>query len=192
MREIRRPFGPRGLAFKAIPTPENPIVGNSQQRDPRNFGVAYDPAIQGDELTRQAQGDRIRRRGLADVASVLQHLDAKDLPPQTTPGAYPVILTAQNVPLLLIPRNIRRVGFIISDPGQSSGLCFSYDAPLTVNGVLMGRPLPTADYEAIGSSVPISDIWVWNRNAAGVAPLPTYPYPVIGWEASLAIEGNER
>lgn len=160
-----------------------------ERRDGREFGQGYAPSA-ADALHGEAVQQEIARQGTMPLASVLENLTARNLPPQLVQGTFIKWITAVRTPTLLIPKNPHRFAFIVSNYIGAGSVLFSFDQPVAMqSGVgntntLAGIPIGSCYQEANGS-VSVNDIWVFCNDTAG-----DYPIPILGYEANLSITGN--
>lgn len=135
--------------------------------DALGFGGSNIRAPQPDE----AQFRLLRQqmfRGMEPFECIMKLLQTKNSPPQVRQNQYNCELTAAATPVLLIPTNNKRMGFVVTNLSGSE-IWFSYDYPakLQVAGAatFLGLPIPSGAYflESNGLAS-VNDIWVWTND----------------------------
>lgn len=164
-----------------------------QGMDPRaNF--PYDALGFGGSNTVSRQPDEQQFRLLRDALingmepfdCIIKLLQTKNSPPQVRQNQYNCELTAVSKPVLLIPTNTKRMGFVITNLSGSE-IWFSYDYPASMQvagaATLIGLPIPTGAYflESNGLAS-INDIYVWTNDAEA-----DFNIGVGGFEAVVTI-----
>ncbi len=150
--------------------------------DDLGFGGSNLQSSQMDEtqfsLLRQAM-----LNGMEPMDCIIKLLQAKNSPPQVRQNIYHAHLTAANQPVLLIPTNNKRLGFVVSND-TGANIRFSYDWPYQfASGAFKGIPIITETYflESNGLAS-VNDIYVW-AEAAEEFTAET----IIGYEAVVTI-----
>lgn len=138
---------------------------------------------------------------LADI--VIGALTA-NLIPGTEKTAYVVAVPAKNAPLLVIPKNPKRVSFDICCPqaGNQTWPFYSYDYPIQVVNPVVTGPANTICYlglpvrfhatsnrnQETGGTVSINDIWAWCGGGLFVGGISWF----LGFEAVISATGNPK
>lgn len=166
----------------------------NRQTGRRHARWPYEAFPQGGSNTESVQPDETQFdylrsqmvNGMLPYECVIKLMQAKNSPPQVRQSSYTCILTAANTPVLLIPTNNKRLGFVIANVAEKS-IAFSYDAPKTVTigagNISAGIPIPTLGFfiESNGLAS-VNDIYVFSNDAT-----MTYPTTVLGFEAVVTI-----
>jgi len=175
-------------AFRRVPTPDNPIIGNPSQRNPTGYGRGSSPRIQDDEMSTALLRQALEE-GIVPIDQILARLDARNQPPQLTQGKYLKFITAAATPVLLIPRNKRRQSLSISNFTDNGDIVMSYDFPDEFGQVYAGNLIPasTPPFVETNGSVSMNDIYVVCNDTQA-----TFPIPVLGYEGCLSLTGNPR
>jgi hypothetical protein len=157
--------------------------------DPRaNFpydALGFGGSNLGSEQPDEKQFQMLRRaiRNMVPLECVIELMQAKNSPPQVRQNIYHAHLTAANQPVLLIPTNNKRMGFVVSND-TANDIRFSYDWPYqSASGVFKGIPIlaETPFLEANGLAS-VNDIYVW-----AVASEEFEAETIIGYEAVVTI-----
>lgn len=168
--------------FRRPPNLHN--VPKAHDKDPRFTREPYSTRYQADQEQFARLEDNLRSQGVESLEHVFRHLRLKNLPPQVRQVPFVVgPLVAAGDIHILIPQNLRRMGFTVANP-QTAGtfVTFSYgNFVSTVLGAPLGISLAAGDFfQESNGTVSINDIYV-TGDTPGMF--------IIGYEASLAIEG---
>jgi hypothetical protein len=189
MRQIRRRgFWNDGPGGFRVPTPINPVIGNAEQRDSRNFGRPYDPRIDLWERGLTQEREQVAG-GIVNIEKLLNYLTANNLPPQLVQATFVAQITAVNTPVRMIPKNKARQSLTVANHNSGvTGLVFSFDAPIKLAGNYAGIPIAaSSSYSESNGTVTLNDVWVSDLNVND-----PFPFYVIGYEGTLSITGNQR
>lgn len=154
----------------------NFVSGNApgQQWDIRQF--SRDRAALDNSQPSQYSAGRVGSDGLPDYA-------VQTIPTRVNMGQWSAKMPTANEPILLIPRNPKRISLLIVNP-QAAPLSYSFGKPASTDGA--GAPLMAvlgaqSSLPFFGESCPINDIWVL---------FPLMGASVISFEGTEAAEGN--
>lgn len=182
--------------YARVPTPDMPIAGSTVGgRDPRGFGLAYDPTYQRDQAQLQDIRDALAA-GVVPFDEVIRMLEAHNLPPQLVQGMHvrQIAAAGANNAVDLVPKNPNRLSLVVSNFLQvAPGVCFSFDKPAVVSivaGVQIGAGIPIdarSTYIESNGSVSINGVYVFCNDMTAV-----FPVPVLAYEGTLSVAGNRR
>lgn len=166
----------------------------SGQHNRRRGNWPYDAIGNGGSFVASVQPDETQFstlrnemvNGMLPFDCVLKLLQTKNSPPQVRQNVYQKYLTAVNIPVLLLPTNSKRLGFVVMNP-TASQMFMSYDYPTNMQfggaGVPLGIPIAANGYfiESNGLAS-VNDIYVWSLDTN-----LSYPAPFGGYEAVVTI-----
>jgi hypothetical protein len=188
MQQFRRGgFAPGTMA------PGNVPVSPFAAHDPRGFGRGYSGAAQGDQIAPEQVRRAIARNGVVPFAEVQDEITAHNLPPQLVQSSNFVMLTAWGAAgaQLIIPKNPRRMSYLVSNFIGANLLMFSYDKPMDIGGNV-GAGIPIGGYyQESNGSVNIDDIWVFCNDST--EDFTTHGgLWVLAYEGAISVAGNTR
>lgn len=175
---------------RLIRTGQGPVprLAPGELHDPRGFSPAYRPDMQADEIS----NEEIRRgvaRGVVPFPTLLDDLDAKNLPPQLKQATFLAVISRFGVAgaVRLIPQNpTRRFSFVVSNFLGKNLVLFSYGKPIdTGSGIGAGLPIGNY-YQEQNGAISIDDIWVFCNDAG-----ESYPFTMLGYEGGISVTGNK-
>jgi hypothetical protein len=163
---------------------------NRNPRIDRRANFPYDALGWGGSNLQSQQPDekqfqmlRAAMRNMVPFECIIELMQAKNSPPQVRQNIYHANLTAANQPVLLIPTNNKRLGFVVSND-TAANIRFSYDWPYqSAAGVFKGIPILTETYYLESNGLAsVNDIYVWAEAAEEFEA-----EVIIGFEAVVTI-----
>lgn len=165
---------------------------NNRFRRPRaNF--PYDAMERGGSNIASVQPDETQfaklrqhmQNGMLPFECVIELMQAKNSPPQVRQKVYTCVVSAATGPVLLIPTNSKRLGFIVSiGQDNSSTLLFSYDYPIkgTSHGHFLGIPIVGGYFIESNGLASVNDVYVFTSDTD-----PEDTFDLVGYEAVVTI-----
>lgn len=115
-------------------------------------------------------------------------LNNRNIPTQLRYTPFFILIERVANPVLLLPANPARCGYIIDSTVSATAVQFSFGYPVPgLGGNFIGLSIPVAQpFQESNGSCSIDNIWVWSNNQADVGE------NVIGYEGVLAIESLQH
>lgn len=127
--------------------------------------------------------------GIEPLENVIDRLSLEALPPQLVQSSYLVRIESVGASgaVLLIPRNPRRLSYIISNFQFSQAIIFAFGKCID-NGANEAAGVAVGPYfMETNGSVSTDDIWVACNDST-----ETFPITILGYEGGISVAGNRQ
>ena len=164
--------------------------GKAGSKDPRNVPRGGDPYIQPDQEQFGALRREITYVQPGQYSGAVRGAAPPNLSVQTTPirtqaTQWVQLITVINGPVILVPKNLERVGIGLTNVNGTFQLGYSWGPPvISQTGVPIGSILDVngGALGDFGGYFPVDDLWVW----IGVAN----SWPIVAYEFTPCREAN--